>query len=114
MKKGHPPFDPRWPNTKAIKVGWLSGRGNQSPDIARILNDGTTPETIRLMLQRAQLEVFGRGRYVVYVPVRLTRYERTVLGRLAEARGLTIEQWMHDIVVHAGIPQDLYDAVVDP
>ena len=113
MKKAHPQFEPRWPNTKAIKVGWLAGRGNQSPDIARILADGTSADVVRLMLQRAELQAIGRGRNVVYVPVRLSRYERTVLGRLAQARGISLEEWMRRIVVNAGIPQDLYDAVVD-
>lgn len=114
MKPGAPQFPPIWPNTKAIKVGWLSGRGNQSTDIAAILNDGTSPETIRLMLQRAELEAIGRNRNVVYVPVRLTAYERRYLGRIAAKRGMILDQWMRDIVVHAGIPNDLYDAVVDP
>lgn len=114
MKLGHPQFEARWPNIKAIKVGWLAGRGNQSPDIAQILNDGTTAETIRTQLQRAELERIGRNRNVIYIPVQLTAYERKVLGRLAQARGIPLEQWMRDIVVHAGIPEDLYNAVVDP
>lgn len=114
MAKGAPAFEPRWPNLKAIKVGWLAGRGNQSTDIARYLADGTTAETIRTQLQRAELEQIGKDRNIVYVPVRLTAYERKVLGRVAEARGMSLEQWMRDIVVNAGIPNDLYDAVVDP
>ena len=114
MKLGAPPFEPRWPNLKAIRVGWLAGRGNQSPDIAKILNDGTTPETIRTQLQRAELENIGKGRNVVYVPVRLTSYERAVLGRLAKKRGIPLEQWLRDVCVAAGIPNDIYDAVVDP
>ncbi|KQU96456.1 hypothetical protein [Devosia sp. Root105] len=114
MKKGAPQFEPRWPNLKAIKVGWLAGRGNQSTDIARYLADGTSAETIRTQLQRAELDLIGKDRNIVYVPVRLTAYERKMLGRVAEARGMSLEQWMRDIVVNAGIPNDLYDAVVDP
>ena len=113
-KLNHPPFDPRWPNTKAIKVGWLAGRGNQSTDIARYLADGTTAETIRTQLQRADLEKIGKDRNIIYVPIRLTAYERKMLGRLAQARGIPLEQWLRDVCVNAGIPNDLYDAVVDP
>ena len=112
MKKGAPQFEPRWPNTKAIRVGWLAGRGNQSPNIAAILNDGTTEETIRTQLQRSKLELIGRNRNVVYVPVKLTSYERGQLGKRAAARGLAIEEWLRQVAVNAGIPQDLFDAIV--
>lgn len=107
-----PPFGSRWPNTKAIKIGWLAGRGNQSPDIAKILNDGTSAETIRTQIQRAGLELIGRNRSAVYVPVKLSVYERGVLGRLAAARNLTLEEWMRQVVVNAGMPEDLFNAIV--
>ena len=112
MKKGAPQFEPRWPNTKAIKVGWLAGRGNQSPDIAAILNDGTSPETIRTQLQRSQLENIGRNRNVVWVPIGFSVYERAVLGKRAAARHLTLEQWVRLVAVNAGIPEDIFEAIV--
>jgi len=112
LKTGHPQFEPRWPNTKAIKVGWLAGRGNQSPDIARILADGTTEETIRTMLQRAELERVGRNRNVVYVPIGFSTYERAALGKRAAAHGITFDDWVRRVAVSAGIPQDIYAAIV--
>lgn len=111
--KKAPPFEPRWPTIKAIRVGWLFGRGTGSAAIARVLNDGTSPESVRTQLQRAQLEEMGENKNVVYVPVRLTKYERKVLSRRAEDRKIDLAEWMRRIVVHAGIREDLYDAVVD-
>jgi hypothetical protein len=112
LKKLGPPYEPKWSNYKALQVGFLTGRGHQSPDIAAYLNDGTTPETIRTMWVRSNLELIGKNRNVVYVPVKLTAYERKVLGKLANVRQISLEEWMRRVVLSAGIPQDIYDAVV--
>lgn len=112
-KPGAPTFEPRWPNAKAIKIGWLAGRGNGSGAIARILNDGTSPESVRTALQRAELERVTENKSVVYVPVRLTTFERTQLTKRAEARGIELGEWMRRVAVNAGIPDDLYNAIVE-
>lgn len=109
---GAPLFDSRWPNRKAIKVGFLAGRGNSSPGIAQILNDGTSAETIRTQLQRAELEAVGENRSKFYVPVKLTSFERAQLTARAATRGMSLDEWMRRVVIAAGIPDDLYDAVV--
>lgn len=111
--RGHPPFEPRWSNKKAVRVGFLTGRGHQSTDIANHLNDGTTAGVIRRVWDWAGLQDFGKHRNAIYVPVRLTAYERKVLSRLAAARGLTLEEWMRNVTVNAGIPDDLYASIVE-
>lgn len=93
-------------------MGFLAGRGHQSSDIAGFLNDGTTDATIRAMWAWAALQDFGKHKAATYVPVRLTVYERQVLSRLAAARGLSLEEWMRQIVTNAGIPTDLFNAIV--
>jgi hypothetical protein len=112
MKKLRPPFEPKWPNQKALQVGYLTGRGHQSTDIAAFLNDGTSPETIRTMWQKSNLELIGKNRNVIYVPVKLTSYERKVLGKLANVRQISVEEWMRRVVLSTAIPQDLFEAVV--
>lgn len=113
LHPGHPEFGPRWPNSKAVKVGYLAGRGNSSPAIAKILGDGTTEESIRTQLQRAELEAIGANKSMFYVPVKLTAYERTQITKRATARGISLDEWMRRVVVAAGVAEDLYDAVVD-
>lgn len=112
MKKLGPPYEPKWSNYKALQVGFLTGRGHQSPEIASFLNDGTSAETIRTMWARSSLELIGKHRNVVYVPVKLTAYERKVLGKLAIARQISLEEWMRRVVLSTAIPQDIFDAVV--
>lgn len=112
-KKGHPPFEPRWGNRKAIRVGFLAGRGHQSPDIADYLNDGTSSNTVRRVLAWAGLQDFGKHRNATYVPVRLSVYERRVLGELAAKRGMALETWIRNVAVNAGIPQDIYASIVE-
>jgi len=109
---GHPPFEPKWTTKKSIRIGFLTGRGHQATDIARSLNDGTTGDTIRAVYRYADLEDFGRQRNAIYVPVPLTAYERQVLSKLALARGLMLEEWMRQVVTSAGIPDDLFSAIV--
>lgn len=93
-------------------MGFLTGRGHQATDIANFLNDGTTGDTIRRVHRWAALEDFGKHRSAIYIPVRLTVYERRVLSALAQARGLTLEEWMRQISINAGIPADLFNAIV--
>lgn len=111
-KLGAKQFAARWPNEKAIKVGYLHGRGNSSPAIASKLKDGTTAATIRTQLQRAGLT---DGSRIFRVSVVLSSYQRTQLTARAAARGMDLEEWMRLVVINAGIPDDLFDAVVpDP
>jgi hypothetical protein len=112
-KKGHPPFEPKWSNKKGVRVGFLAGRGHQSTDIATFLNDGTTPDTIRRVWNWAGLQDFGKHRNATYVPVRLSAYERRVLSQLAAKRGLSLEEWMRNVAINAGIPDDLYASIVE-
>jgi hypothetical protein len=96
-----------------MRVGFLTGRGHQATGVAEFLSDGTTADTIRRMGRYAGLEDFGKHRNAIYIPVRLTAYERKVISRLAQARGLSIEEWMRNVSVNASIPDDLYASIVE-
>lgn len=113
MSKGHPEFPPKWGARKTMRVGFLTGRGHQATQIAGFLADETTADTIRRMGRYAGLEDFGKHRNAIYIPVRLTAYERKVISRLAAARGLSVEDWMRNVAVNAGIPDDLYASIVE-
>lgn len=112
MSKAHPPFEPRWDNRKAMRIGFLAGRGHQSTDIARFIGDGTTDANIRSACNYAGLQEFGKHRSATYVPVRLSAHELKVLSRLAKSRGMSIEEWVRQVAVNAGIPDDLFASIV--
>lgn len=105
-------FLPRWSNRKALRVGYLTGRGMQSHEIAAALADGTTAATIRRMWYLARLEKVGRNRNTVPVAIELTSYQRKALGILASAMNLTAEEWLRRIAA-AAIKDDMYNAIVD-
>lgn len=100
-------------NAWAGRVGYFTGRGHSAEVVARFLNDGTSPETVRRMWKLWGLQDVGHNRNNIYVPVKLTVYERKVLQRLAEARGIDLAEWLRRIGLSCGIPEDLYQAVTD-
>lgn len=107
-----PGFLPRWSNRKALRVGYLTGRGLQSHEIAAILADGTTAATVRRMWYLARLEKVGRRRNTVPIVIELTAYQRKALGLLASAKGLSADEWLRR-VASAAIKDNLYNAIVD-
>ena len=113
MSKGHPEFPPKWGTRKTLRIGFLMGRGHQATTIAEFLRDGTTAPTINRTSRYAGLEDFGKHRNAIYIPVRLSAYERKILSRLAAIRGLSIEEWIRNVAVNAGIPDDIYASIVD-
>lgn len=106
------PFETTWSNRKALQVGFLTGRGHQSHEIADILADGTTSHTIRKQWYRAKLGKLGKKRNEVEVRIVLTSYQRKALGILASALGIPAEEWLRRIVA-AAIKDDMYNAIVD-
>lgn len=112
MKKGRPPFQPRWSNRKALRVGFLLGRGRQAPDIAIELADGTTAATIRMMRGWAGLKEFGKARGATSAVVQLTSAQARLLRKRAKQQGLTTEEWLRR-VASAAIEDDMFEAIVD-
>jgi len=104
------PFKPKWSNSKALRIGYLTGLGRTARAIAEELADGTTPESIRGQWRRHG--IVDRRRDGVDIRVRLSSYELKALGQAAEARGLDPEEWVRR-VASAAIRDDLFDAVVD-
>jgi hypothetical protein len=107
-----PAFPPKWSNRKALRVGYLLGRGMQSKEIAAQLGENTSAETVRRMWYFADLERVGRKRNVVPMEINLTTYERKALGILASKRGIAPAEWLRQIAA-AAIRDDLFAAVVD-
>lgn len=108
MKLGAPPFEPIWPNLKAIRVGYLAGQGYTSPAIAATLADGTTAGTIRPQLQRAGI----RRAAGALIPVHLSTFELRMLNERAAQEGLTPTEWVQRIAA-AAARDDLFRAIVD-
>lgn len=106
------PFETTWDTRKAIRVGFLTGRGHQSHEIAEALADGTTSHTIRRMWSRAKLGKIGKERNEVEIRIVLTSYQRKALGILASAMNLSAEEWLRRIAA-AAIKDDMYNAIVD-
>lgn len=106
------PFETTWSIRKALQVGFLTGRGYQSHEIAAILKDGTLAATIRRMWYLAKLEKVGREPNTVEIRITLTGHQRKMLGILASKRGLSAEEWLRRVAA-AAIRDDLFAAEVD-
>lgn len=106
---GAPPFAPRWPNSKALLVGYLTGIGRTARAIAEHLADGTSSETIRAQWRRQGICDRREG---TEVRVALTTHELTRLHQLAADRGFEPDEWLRRVAA-AAIRDDLFNAVVD-
>ncbi|ATU91762.1 hypothetical protein [Phyllobacterium zundukense] len=103
----------RWTNAKAAHVAFLTGKGVPSTEIARILNDGVHPATIRAMWRRWRLPMAPTGgRHPAAVPINLYADERGLLAKRAKKLDVTPEEYLRRIAVCA-ISDDLYAAVTD-
>lgn len=94
-------------------VGFLTGQGYSSKEIARILHDGTIAATVRGMWRRWGLSLMppeGQKRTFV-TPIQLGRREREKLALRAQRRGITSEEYLRRILSCA-IKDDLYSAIV--
>jgi hypothetical protein len=106
-------FATAWTNAKAGYVGFLTGRGYTSPEIEKILADGTSRETVRGMWRRWGLPLPETGgRRCAVLPVALSVDARRRLGIRAKKVGITPEEWIRRILISA-VDDDLYDAVTD-
>lgn len=103
----------KWTNAKSGYVGYLTGRGHTSIEIARILADGTIPETIRGVWRRWGLprtETNGLRCVILQIPLRPTQRGR--IATRARAVGITPEEWAWRVLICAA-SGDLYAAITD-
>lgn len=101
-----------------IRLGFHYGRGLSSHQVAHLLNEGllvsseaVLPETVRTMVQKADLPSPGRRR--VIVPLTLESFERDALQRRADERRITVHELLYRFVKDGLVLDDLYMAVTD-
>jgi hypothetical protein len=92
-------FVEQWTNAKAALIGFLTGRGYSSGAIAEILDDGTMPETVRLMHKKWELHSAGFSGDQVSITVCLTTQQRSRIEARAAQEGLSLEEWCKRFLV---------------
>ncbi len=99
----------RWSNSKAGHVGFHLGQMRSYPEISKILNDGTSADTLRSLAYKWRLPV--KGRKSGYI-VSLSAKRCAQLIKQCEKRGIEPEEYLKRIA-DAVIKDDIFDAVVD-
>lgn len=99
----------KWTNAKSALIGFHLGQHKSSVDVAAILRDGTSPETVRAMIRRWELPMQDAKRGVL---VPLDAYRRKLLAKQAEKLGVSEEEFLLRISTCV-LNDRLYDAVVD-
>lgn len=103
----------RWTNAKSAHVAYLTGKGVPATEIAKMLNDGVHPATIRAMWRRWRLPMAPTGgRHIATVPVSLVAHERHLLTQRAKKLKIAPEEYLRRIAICA-VSDDLYAAVTD-
>lgn len=103
----------RWSNAKCALVGYLTGRGYTSREIEKILNDGTSKDTVRGQWRRWGLPLPEQnGQRVAVMPVALASGPRNKLSQRAKKVGIAPDEFLRRIIVCV-LDDDLYQAVVD-
>jgi transposase len=100
----------RWSNAKAAHVAFHVGQGKSSPEVSKILGDGTSPETLRSVVKKWRLPggFSKRGCQIV----NLTSHKRQLLEKQAEREGISPEVFLLRIC-ESVIADDLYKAVTE-
>ncbi|MEN5278099.1 hypothetical protein ABE527_14240 [Brucella sp. TWI432] len=109
MKK---PTRRRWNNAKSAHVGYWTGKGRSSREIAEILADGTTSHTIRRQWYNWHLPSHGKAQKLVFVNVPMSYQDRLVINRRALRIGISPEEFIRRVALCAA-KDDLYQAVTD-
>lgn len=104
-------FQPIKPNPWAVKLGYLLGRGYSSTRVAKMLEDGTHPATVRGMARRAK--ILPKKPRQVLVQVEMPSWQRDRIEQTAEVHGLSSEEIMRRILECSLCIDDLYEAVTD-
>lgn len=98
----------RWTNAKAALVGFLTGRGYSSDAIAAEV--GVQPGTIRKMWESWGMSPTDPHSAHLVVP--LTILQRAHIAARAAQRGMPIEKYVADMIVHGSMPRDRYADLV--
>lgn len=106
-------FVERWSNKVAFLVGFLTGRGYSAPQIADVLDDGTSSGTVTKMWQYWNVDGV-RPTDDVAIMVPLTSMQRSHLYARAKQRGLSIEEYARRMLVCGSMPVDRYGDLVRP
>lgn len=104
-------FEPRRSANWNIRLGFHHGQGCSSVKIAELLGDGTGPATVRTMIQGADLP--SPGARMACVPISFEYWQRDILQRHADERGISLQQLLYRMTVSGLVLDDLYDAVTD-
>lgn len=104
-------FPPQHSSRWAIRLGFFLGRGYSSNEVARLLEDGTHPATVRGMAKKANI-LPDVPRQVI-VPVSMASWQRDAIAGKAAELGVDIDVLMVRILESAVVLDDLYAAVTD-
>ncbi len=97
----------KWTNAKCAFIGYRTGQGWTSVAIAKELNDGTSPETIRHLWKIWQLPYNG-AEALVAVPLSVS--SRALLIKRAEKEGLSPETWCR-LILEFAAKDDMFKAI---
>lgn len=100
----------RYTNAKAALIGFLHGLGQDSQQIAKQLDDGTMPETIRALI-RAKYDL-PRSPLTATIWAAIDHTRRHKIKARAEVLGITPEEFARRVLMCV-IDDDLYTAVID-
>ncbi len=102
---------PRRSNLWAVRLGYWHGRGYSARVIAEKLGEGTSEATVRGQIRKAG--VLSDVPLRAVIPINVPHWWRDILSRHAEARGLSLDELICQVLESALILDDLYDAVTD-
>ncbi|WP_041594772.1 hypothetical protein [Brucella microti] len=102
----------KWSTKKVGQIGFWTGRGRSSREIAEILGDGTHPATIRAVWYRWALPRRSKAQKAVYVTIPMSYAQRHRINKRAMRLGLAPERFILDVAYRAA-QDDLYHAIVD-
>jgi len=102
----------KWTARKIGQIGFWTGRGRSSREIAEILDDGTDPATIRAVWYRWHLPRRSRAQKAVYVTIPMSYEQRHRINKRAKRLNIPPEKFILDTAYHAA-KGDLYRAIVD-
>lgn len=105
-------FKRQWPARKIAQIANLALLGYTSRQIARALDDGTSPESIRHQL--ATWGVFDRSPGDARKRIAVRMHPKAIIEarKLAESIGIPLEVWAGRILEFAA-RDAMYDSIVD-
>lgn len=102
----------KWTAKKIGQIGFWTGKGRSSREIAEILGDGTDPATIRAVWYRWALPRRSRAQKAVFVTLPMSYAQRHRINARAKRLNMLPEKFILDVADRAA-KDDLYRAIVD-